>query len=51
MVSHAMVFIAHRFLFPAALQFIVITRYYASSRFAGNKNKRTLNPIQPKFLG
>ncbi|MDC8445489.1 MAG: hypothetical protein LV471_06120 [Nitrosomonas sp.] len=44
-------FIARRFLILAALQFVVITRYYASSRLAGNKNQRTLNPIQPRFLG
>jgi hypothetical protein len=35
----------------AALQFVAITRYYASLRLAGNKNPRTLNPIQLKFLG
>jgi hypothetical protein len=46
-----MVFIARRFLIPAVLQFVVITRYYASSRLAGNKNQRTLNPIQLRFLG
>jgi hypothetical protein len=51
MVSHTMVFIARRFLTPAALQFVVITRYYASLRLAKNKNQRTLNPIQPRFLG
>jgi len=45
-----MVFIARRFLIPAALQFVVITRYYASLRFAKNENQRTLNPIQLKFL-
>jgi hypothetical protein len=46
-----MVFIARRFLIPAVLQFVVITRYYASSRLAGNKNQRTPNPIQLRFLG
>jgi hypothetical protein len=51
MVSHTMVFIARRFLIPAALQFVVITRYYASLRLSGNKNQRTLNPIQLRFLG
>jgi hypothetical protein len=51
MVSHTMVFIARCFLIPAVLQFVVIMRYYASSRFVGNKNSRTLNPIQPRFLG
>jgi hypothetical protein len=51
MVNHTMVFIARCFLIPATLQFIVITRYYASLRLAGNKNQRTLNPIQLRFLG
>jgi hypothetical protein len=51
MVSHTMVLIARRFLIPAALQFVVITRYYASSRLAGSKNQHTLNPIQLRFLG
>ena len=46
-----MVFIARCFLIPATLQFVVITRYYASLRLAGNKNQRTLNPIQLRFLG
>jgi hypothetical protein len=46
-----MVFIARRFLIPAVLQFVVITRYYASSRLPGNKNQRTPNPIQLRFLG
>ncbi|MDR4652139.1 MAG: hypothetical protein MRJ52_07040 [Nitrosomonas sp.] len=46
-----MVFIARRFLIPATLQFVVITRYYASLRLAGNKNQRTLNPIQLRFPG
>jgi hypothetical protein len=49
MVSQTMVLTARRFLIFAALQFVVITRYYASSRLAGNKNQRTLNPIQPSF--
>jgi hypothetical protein len=51
MVNHTMVFIARCFLIPATLQFIVITRYYASLRLAGNKNQRTLNPIQLRILG
>jgi len=51
MVNRTMVFIARRFLIPATLQFVVITRYYASLRLAGNKNQRTLNPIQLRFLG
>jgi hypothetical protein len=46
MVNYTMVFIARCFLIPAVLQFVVITRYYASLRLAGNKNQRTLNPIQ-----
>jgi hypothetical protein len=51
MMSQTMVFIARRFLIFAALQFVVITRYYASLCLAKNKNQRTLNPIQPRFLG
>jgi len=51
MVNQTMVFIARRFLIFAALQFVVITRYYASLRLAKNKNQRTLNPIQLRFLG
>jgi hypothetical protein len=51
MVNHTMVFIARCFLTLATLQFVVITRYYASFRLAGNKNQRTLNPIQLRFLG
>jgi hypothetical protein len=35
----------------AALQFVVITRYYAALCLAKNKNQRTLNPIQLRFLG
>jgi hypothetical protein len=52
MVNHTMVFIARCFLIPATLQFVVITitRYYASLRLAGNKNQRTLNPIQLRFF-
>jgi len=45
MVNHTMVFIARCFLIPAT------SRYYASLRLAGNKNQRTLNPIQLRFLG
>jgi len=51
MVNHTMVFIARCFLIPATSQFVVITRYYASLRLAGNKNQRILNPIQLRFLG
>jgi len=46
-----MVFMARRFLIPAALQFLVITRYNTSLRLAGNNNKRTLHFIQLRFLG
>jgi hypothetical protein len=49
--SNHMVFTARRFLIFAALQFVVITRYYASLCLAKNKNQRTLNPIQPRFSG
>jgi hypothetical protein len=38
MVNHTMVFIARCFLIPATLQFVVITRYYASFRLAGKKS-------------
>jgi hypothetical protein len=41
-----MVFTARRFLIFAALQFVVITRYYATSHLAENKNQRTKNLIQ-----
>jgi hypothetical protein len=51
MMSQIMVFIARRLLIFAALQFVVITRYYASFCLAGNKNHRTLNTIQLRFLG
>jgi hypothetical protein len=47
MVNHAMVFIARCFLIPAVLQFVVIMRYYALPE----KNQRTLNPFQLRFLG
>jgi hypothetical protein len=50
-VSQTMVFTACRFLIFAALQFVVITRYYALLCLAKNKNQRTLNPIQLRFLG
>jgi hypothetical protein len=45
MVSQSMVFTARRLLIFAALEFVVITRYYVSLRLAGNKNQRTLNPF------
>ncbi len=46
-----MVLTAHCFLIFAALQFVVITCYYASLRLAKNKKQSTLNIIQPSFLG
>jgi hypothetical protein len=49
--NKTMVFIARRFLIFTALQFVVITRYYAALCLAKNKNQRTLNPIQLRFLG
>jgi hypothetical protein len=51
MVSQTMVFTARRLLIFAALQFVVITRYYASLCLAKNKNQRALYPIQPRFSG
>jgi hypothetical protein len=51
MASQIMLFTARRILIPTALQFVVITRYYTSLRLAGNKNQRTLNPMQLRFLG
>jgi hypothetical protein len=50
MVNQTMVVTARRLLSFAALQFVVITRYYASLCLAKNKNQRTLNPIQLGFL-
>jgi hypothetical protein len=51
MVSQTMVFTARRLLIFAALQCGVITRYYTALCLAKNKNQRTLNPIQLRFLG
>jgi len=51
MVSQTVVFTARRLLIFAALQFVVITRYYNELCLAGNKNQRALNPIQLKFSG
>jgi hypothetical protein len=48
MVSQTMVFTARRLLIFAALQCGVITRALC---LAKNKNQRTLNPIQLRFLG
>jgi hypothetical protein len=50
-VGHAMMLIARCSLFFAALQFVAITRYYASLRLAKKKQQRTLNTIQLRFLG
>jgi hypothetical protein len=49
-VGQTMVFMVRRFLTFAALQFVVITRYYAALCFAENKNQRTLNPIRPRVF-
>ncbi len=46
-----MMLIAHCSLSFAALQFVVITRYYASLRLAKNKQQCTLSPIQLRILG
>jgi hypothetical protein len=51
MVRQTMVFTARRLLIFAALQFTIITRYYAALRLAKNKHQRTLNPSQLRFLG
>jgi hypothetical protein len=50
-VNSTMMFIARCSLFLTALQFVAITRYYASLRLARNKQQRTLNTIQLRFLG
>ena len=50
-VSHAIVLIAHCCLFFSALQFVVITRYYASLRLAKNKQQCTLSTIKLRILG
>jgi len=50
-VCHAMMLIAHCSLLFAALQFVVITRYYASLRLAKNKQQCTLSTIQLRILG
>ena len=46
-----MMFIARYCFIFAVLQFVVITRYYASSRLAKMKQYRTLNTIQLGILG
>jgi hypothetical protein len=51
MVRQTMVFTARRLLIFAALQFVVITRYYAALCLAKNKNQRTLNSTQLRFSG
>ncbi len=50
-VSYAMMLIVHCSLSFAALQFVVITRYYASLRLAKNKQQCTLSTIQLRILG
>ncbi|SER25867.1 hypothetical protein SAMN05421690_10156 [Nitrosomonas sp. Nm51] len=50
-VGHAMMLIAHCSFFFAALQFVAITRYYASLRLAKKKEQCTLNIIQLRILG
>jgi len=50
-VKHAIVPIAHCSLLFAALQFVVITCYYASLRLAKNKQQCTLSTIQLRILG
>jgi len=49
LVNQTKVLTARRLLIFAALQFVVITRYYNELRLA--ENKSTLNPIQLRFLG
>lgn len=49
--NHAMMLIAHCSLLFAALQFVVITSYYASLRLAKNKQQCTLSTIQLRILG
>jgi hypothetical protein len=51
MVNQTMVFIARRLLIFAALQFVVITRYYNELCLPKNKKQHALNPIQLRFLG
>jgi hypothetical protein len=45
-----MVFTARRLLIFAALQFVVITRYYVALCLAKNKNQGALDPVQLGFL-
>ncbi len=47
----AMMFIARYSFIFAVLQFVAITRYYASLRLAKKKQYRTLNTIQLRILG
>jgi predicted acyltransferase len=46
-----MLFIARRSLFLTVLQLVAIASYYASLRLVRNKQQRTLNTIQLRFLG
>ena len=50
-VWEAMMPITRRSFFFAALQFVVITRYYVSLRLANKKQQRTLNTTQLRILG
>jgi len=50
-VSLAMMFIALCSFIFAVLQFVAITRYYASLRLAKKKQQRTLNTIQLRNSG
>ena len=49
-VNHAMMLIAHCSLLFSALQFVVITSYYASLRLVKNKQRCTLSTIQLGIL-
>jgi hypothetical protein len=46
-----MMLIARRSFFFTALQFVVITRFYASLRLAKKKQQHTLNTTQLRILG
>jgi hypothetical protein len=46
-----MMLLARRCFFSIALQFVVITSYYVSSRLAKKKQQRSLNTTQLRILG
>ena len=48
---NALMLIAGRSFFFTALQFVAITRYDVSLRFAKKKQQRTLNTTQLRILG